>query len=401
MDMTKNKINAVEFFSLLVKWRKLIIINFLLFSLVAVVVSLVLPKWYTASCTLLPPDQSESGGFDLMSLLGDLPKGISGLPGMATPTDVYVAILKSRNVREGVIQDLNLMQVFEADNMDECLEMLDDVTKLDKTEEEMIVIRTTARTKKLAVQLAESYVQHLDRVNKAKRNTSARYTREFIEKRLHDNEADLHKAANAMRTFQQTHRVIMIEEQAKAAITAMAELEAQVALTEVNYNMARRQMDAAHPDVQQLAFKRDELKKQVDKLETGAHLDSNSYVVPFAKLPDYGLEYTFLLRDLEVQKAIYKLLMQQYEQAKIKEAKDTPTIQVLDKPVEPAKRSKPKRAIIVVAAAMLSVFVSMFLLFMFEYVERLRSSDPSTYLKLEAAWQTLLTDWRRMRRSSK
>ncbi len=401
MDMTKNKINAVEFFSLLVKWRKLIVINFLLFSLVAVVVSLVLPKWYTASCTMLPPDQQESGGFDLMSLLGDLPKSIPGLPGMATPTDIYVAILKSRNVREGVIQDLNLMQVFEADNMDECLEMLDDVTKLDKTEEEMIVVRTSARTKKLAVQMAESYVHHLDRVNKTKRNTSARYTREFIEKRLHENEADLHQAADAMRRFQQSHRVIMIEEQAKAAITALAELEAQIALTEVNYNMARRQMDVSHPDVMQLADRRDELKKQADKLETGARLDTSSYVVPFAKLPDYGLEYTFLLRDLEVQKAIYKLLMQQYEQAKIKEAKDTPTIQILDKPVEPAKRSKPKRAIIVIASALLSVFVSLFLLFMFEYLERLRHTDPATYRQLESAWQTLQTDWQRFQRAKK
>ncbi|OPZ70339.1 MAG: Tyrosine-protein kinase ptk [bacterium ADurb.Bin478] len=392
--MEKNKFNVVDGFSLLVKWRKLFVYNFLIFSIVAAIVSLLLPKWYTASCTLLPPDQSESGGLDILSMLGDLPKGLTGLSGMATPSDIYVAILKSRNVRDSVIQDLDLRKVFEADNQDDCLAMLDDVTKLDKSEEDMILIRTTARSKKLAVQLAESFVHHLDRVNKTKRFTSARYTREFIEKRLADNEADLRRTAEALRDFQRKHRVISIEEQTKAAITAMAELEAQIALSEVSYNMARRQMDPSHPEVQQLRIKREELKKQVAKLETGARMDSASYVVPFDKLPDYGLQYAFLLRDVEVQKAIYKLLMQQYEQARIREAKDTPTIQILDKPVEPDKRSKPKRGIIVISAALLSVFVSLLIVSLFEYVNRLKTADPAGHAQLQSAVDVLKNDWR-------
>jgi tyrosine-protein kinase Etk/Wzc len=391
-----SKINAIQGFSLLVKWRKLIIFNFLIFSFITAAISLILPKWYTASCTLMPPDQQDSGGFDILSLLGDLPKGLSGLPGMATASDIYVAILKSRNVREGVIQDLDLMKVYEVDNMDDCLAMLDDATKLDKSEEDMIIIKTTCRTKKMAVQMAESYVQHLDRVNKAKRHTSARYTREFIEKRLAENEAELHRTAELLRDFQQKHRVISIEEQTKAAITAMAELEAQIALSEVNLNMARSQMEPSHPEVMQLALKRNELKKQAAKIESGARLDSTSYVVPFDKLPDYGLQYAFLVRDVEVQKAIYKLLAQQFEQARIKEAKDTPTIQILDKPVEPDKRSKPKRGILVIAAALLSVFVSLFIMFMAEYVERLQSADPSGYAQLSSAIHVLKNDCRGM-----
>ncbi|NLP11377.1 hypothetical protein GX408_13365 [bacterium] len=392
--MEKNKFNVVDGFSLLVKWRKLFVYNFLIFSILAAVVSLLLPKWYTASCTLLPPDQSESSGLDILSLLGDLPKGLSGLPGMATPSDIYVAILKSRNVRDSVIQDLDLHKVFKTDNHEDCLAMLDDVTKLDKSEEDMILIKTTARSKKLAVQMAESFVHHLDRVNKTKRFTSARYTREFIEKRLADNEADLRRTAEALRDFQRRHRVISIEEQTKAAITAMAELEAQIALSEVSYNMARHQMDPSHPEVQQLRLKREELKKQVAKLETGTRMDSTSYVVPFDKLPDYGLQYAFLLRDVEVQKAIYKLLMQQYEQARIREAKDTPTIQILDKPVEPDKRSKPKRGIIVISAALLSVFVSLLIMSLFEYVNRLKFADPAAHAQLQSAVDVLKNDWR-------
>ena len=333
-------------------------------------------------------------GLDFMSLLSDLPVSLPSLPGMSGPSDVYVAILKSRNVRKAVIDDLDLRKVYKTSTYEDALQTLDGLTKIDKTEENIIVISTTARNRKLAAEMARAYVRHLDRVNRTTRITSAKYTRKFIEKRLEEAEADLQNAAEALKNFQETHKVISIEEQTKAAIETEAQLEAQIALTEIAYNMAKQTMDTTHPEVKRLGLKLDEMKKQVAKLVTGAGLDSTSYFVPLDKLPDLGLQYAFLLRDLEVQKAIYKLLVQQYEQAKIQEAKDTPTIQILDKPEEPEKRSKPKRALIVISAAILSVFISIFIIFIAEYLRRLQQNDPSTYQKFMASLYTLKRDLR-------
>lgn len=399
--MNETKITGVDAIAILVKWRKFFVTNFLLFSVVAAIISLVLPKWYTSTATLMPPEQQSMTGLDLGALLGDLPFNIPSLPGMAGPSDLYVAILKSRNVREAVINDLDLKRIFEQSTMEDALRKLDGVTRIDKTEENIIVVRCTARSRKLAADMARAFVQHLDRVNKSTRSTSARYTREFIEKRLTESESDLKNAAEAMRDFQRSNKVIALEEQTKAAITSAAQLEAEVALSEINYNIARRNMDASHPELQNLAIKINELKRQLEKIETGARLDTTSFLVPFEKIPDFGLKYAFLLKDVEVQKAIYKLLMQQYEQAKIQEAKDTPTIQILDQPVEPEKRSKPKRAIIVIASALMSVFVSFFIIFVLEYLQQIRRTDPVSHEKLEQAWSTIKQDLPFFRKKSR
>lgn len=380
--MEKTKITSIEALSILVKWRKFIIINFFLFSLTAAIISLILPKWYTSTCTLLPPQEQSMGGLDLMSLIGDMSFNLPNLPGMSGPSDVYVAILRSRNVQQAVVKENNLQEIYKKKTMQETLKTLSSHTQIDKSEENIIIIKTTARNRKLAAKMARSYVNNLDRVNNTTRITSARYTREFIEKRLQTANSDLEAAAKALRDFQKKNKVISIEEQTKAEISTAAQLEAEVALAEVSYNIAKKTMSSNHPDLEKLHLKLLELKKQVQKIETGTNLDSSRYVVPFEKLPDLGLQYAFLLRDVEVQKAIYKLLVQQLEQAKIQEARDTPTIQILDAPVEPELKSKPKRAIIVIVAAIFSVFVSFFIIFIFEYINRLQKIDPYSHQKL-------------------
>jgi tyrosine-protein kinase Etk/Wzc len=399
--MEKNNITLVDALAIIVKWRKLIVLNFIIFSFVAAAISLILPKWYSSTAVLLPPDQADSEGLGMLSLLESLPSSISNLPGMATPSDLYIAILKSRNVREMVIKDLDLQNHYNVSTMEDALQDLDGFTKLDKTEEDLIVIKTTARTPGLAQKMAEAYLQHLDRVNRTKRFTSARYAREFIEKRLARADSALKQSAIALRDFQKNHKVISVEEQTKATITMMANLEAEAALAEVEYNLARKEMDNRHPEVQELAAKVEEYKKQAAKIESGAKLDTASYIMPLSRMPDVGLQYMLLLRDVEVQKAIYKLLIQEYEQAKIKEAKDTPTIQVLDKPVQPEKRSKPKRGLIVISSAILSFFVSFFMLFLFEWTERIRQSDPAAFRQLQNAIALLKGDLKKIRLSKK
>ena len=317
-----------------------------------------------------------------MSLIGDMSFNLPNLPGMSGPSDVYVAILRSRNVQQAVVKENNLQEIYKKKTMQETLKTLSSHTQIDKSEENIIIIKTTARNRKLAAKMARSYVNNLDRVNNTTRITSARYTREFIEKRLQTANSDLEAAAKALRDFQKKNKVISIEEQTKAEISTAAQLEAEVALAEVSYNIAKKTMSSNHPDLEKLHLKLLELKKQVQKIETGTNLDSSRYVVPFEKLPDLGLQYAFLLRDVEVQKAIYKLLVQQLEQAKIQEARDTPTIQILDAPVEPELKSKPKRAIIVIVAAIFSVFVSFFIIFIFEYINRLQKIDPYSHQKL-------------------
>ena len=237
----------------------------------------------------------------------------------------------------------------------------------------------------------ETIVEELDRVNKNLRTSTARYTREFIEKRLKEIEERLIKAADALKEFQEKYKTVSIEDQTRAAIEAAAQVRAEIMLQEVKYNVLRRNLDESHNEVKKVKYNLTELRKQLEKIETGTNLD-DEYLIPFSEIPNLKLRLTFLTRDLEVQKALYRLLTEQYEQAKIQEAKDTPTIQVLDKAVPPQKRSKPKRRIMVLIAGILSLFISGFVIFSWEYYQNLKTKNSQEYTALEKALLTLKGD---------
>jgi len=389
------ELSLAEGFSLLVKWRKLILANFLIFSVVAAGVSLILPKWYTSTATLLPPEGQQMINLEMMGMASMPSFSLPTFPGMIGPSDIYMAILRSRNVREGVIKKLNLKEAFGVTSIEDALEILASRTYLDKTEEQIIVISAQARTPQMAQRIVQAYIEELDRVNREVRTSSARYTREFIEQRVAEVEQEMKRAAQALKEFQEKHKAISLEEQTKASIQSAAQLQAQLAMAEINYRVLLKTRDESHPEVQQVLYQIHELRKQLEKFEKGEASDEDEYMIPFSEVPDLAMRLAFLTRDLEVQKALYQLLMEQYEKAKIQEKRDTPTIQVLDSPKVPEKRSRPKRRLIVMVAALLSFFVSGFFIFTYEYVHRLQSQGgekSAEYQKLRNAFEQLKRD---------
>jgi uncharacterized protein involved in exopolysaccharide biosynthesis len=66
-------------------------------------------------------------------------------------------------------------------------------------------------------------------------------------------------------------------------------------------------------------------------------------------IPDLGLTHLRLQRELEIQTELFKFLTMEYEEAKIEEAKDIPTVQVLDVAKVPERKSKPRRVLLVIS----------------------------------------------------
>ncbi|HHM24148.1 MAG TPA: hypothetical protein ENJ23_03825 [Bacteroidetes bacterium] len=388
------EMSFADIFAVLVKWRKFILITFLVFVAVAVIVALVLPVKYTSTATILPPEGQSGSDLGFLSMLTDLPVNLPSLPGMVTPADLYLAILRSRNVREAVIKRLDLMDYFHVSYMTDALQKLDNVTFFDKTEENIIVVQATERTPQFAQKIVQTFLEELDRVNRETRKTSAYHTREFLEKRLQEVEQQMRQAAQRIRDFQEKHKVINLEEQTKSAIEMAAQLQGQIALKEVQLHIAEKAMEPTHPEVRRLRYELEELRKQLDKIETGAGLSKDDYILPFSKVPDLGMQYVFLTKDLEVFKTVYKVLTQQYEQAKIQEKKDTPTLNILDQPSLPDKKSKPQRRLIVMVAALLSFVVSFLAVFFLEYLARLQRVDERKYNALVHSWAELRSDLR-------
>nr|MBC8490743.1 hypothetical protein [Bacteroidota bacterium] len=94
--------------------------------------------------------------------------------------------------------------------------------------------------------------------------------------------------------------------------------------------------------------------------------DQDKLFPVFSEVPELGVQLLRMKRDVEIQNTLFTFLTQQYEEAKIQEARDTPTVQVLDKAIRPEKRAKPKRKLIVLGLFFLSTFVSVIFVFSLE-----------------------------------
>ncbi len=365
----------LKYLGILVRYRKLIFYDVLIFTILAIVISFLLPPKYRATAQILPPsEESEfagvlgAGGLSIPKL-SRLARGGSLLPG-ATPSDLIAAILGSRTIQERVIIKCDLMKVYKIKkSMELAVRTLSQATKIRVSEEGVVTIVVEAPKPKLAADIANSYIEELDRFLKESNMSRGKNMRLFIEKRLTSALNELKTAQESLRVFQERHRVVALDEETKAVIDAYASLKAELLKREMELGIVQ---NVSTPDNFYLAgIKREiaEFRRQLAEIETGKRGKGYGagFAVPFANLPAVAAEYARRLRDYRVQEEIYALLIQQYEQAKILEARDTPTITVLDYARIPERRSFPKRRIIVFSAFLLSLFGGVLLAFGLEY----------------------------------
>jgi len=395
--MEKKQVNIIDYLYVLVKWRKLIIINFLVVCIIAAGISLILPKWYRAETTILPP-LKEGAQMGMSSIMRNLSVGGLGLGAVSEETNLFLAILNSRTVMEAVARKFDLMKRYKTKNMEEAVRTLRGHVSVKINEEGTITLGVEAGTpyfateeeeneaRELAKKMANFFVEELDRVNRDLKVEKARNTRIFIEKRYQQNLEDLHLAEDELKQFQQKYGAIALPEQTKAAITAAAELKAKIIAKEVEAGVLKRYVGSSHAELIKVQNELNELRKRYNEFKYGTEAgvgdnsgESKDLFLPFDKIPDLGLQYARLVREVTLQEKLLEFLLPQYEQAKIQEARDTPTVQVLDKAVKPLKRSKPKRMIFVLLWGTISLILGVIFAFFIEYWQRIKAERNKDY----------------------
>jgi tyrosine-protein kinase Etk/Wzc len=391
------KTNLYDYLSILIDYRRFIFANLVAVCLVVAIVSLFLPKWYTATTSILPP-QREGVGLGLASsLMGGISEfGASmSLPLMASPSDVIAAILESRAVAFAVIEKEDLMKAYRAPTKEDALSELFSHTQVKVTQEGMILLSFEDKNRFKAAEVANRFVEELDRVNRQTNISQAKNARIFIQERLAQTKKDLTRAEENLRKFQEQNKAVSLDEQMKASIEGAAELKAEMVSAEIELNVLRKTMSPSHPQIKALKSRINEIEKQIGIWEFGDQEEEPEEKkildVPFARVPALSMELARLIREVKIQSAVFELLTNQYEQYKIQETRDTPTIQVLDEAIPPEKRSRPRRALLVELAGILSLITSVVFVFGLEYFKRSRKKDPEEFERI----QTLLGAWRK------
>ncbi len=386
------------FIEIIIRWRRLLIINFILAAVLTLSVLLLFPNRYRASASIMPPE-SDAGG---LGLAGMLPSGISSLlggsglslPGMATPSDLYAAILRSRAVSMAVLRKNNLKEVYKAKLDVDALNMLHKNTAIIVTSEGIISLSYEDTDPLRAANVANSFIEELNRVNRENLVSKARAMREFIEGRLDESVRDLTNAEEEFKAFQLEHNAISLDEQIKASINAIAELRGQLILAEIELGVMKKSLSPDNARFKNQEFKIEQIKMQLFKLEKGdaAQQDSSILNVPMAEAPELGLQYARLLRELLIQETIFKLLKQQYEQAKIQELRDTPTIQVLDAARPPEKKSGPFRVSSSILGGILSFGLTLFFVIVYEFTLNEKKKGSDIYVRIQGFTNALNED---------
>ena len=383
-EQETNEINLLDYLIVLVKRKKLITSVTLAAILAAAVISLILPSKYKAETKILTPQQgSSSMASQFVNQLGGAGVFAGGALGVKTPNDFYIEMLKSRAVLDRIIDRFDLTNSYKTKSRENVRSILIEkmLSARDDKKSGIITIGVEDRNPQKAADLANAFVEELKNVSQGLAITEAAGRRLFFEEQLKDAKEALIKSEEALRGFQEKTGAVKIEEQAKVVIEGMAQLRAQIAAKEVELKVMRTYSTSSNPDLQKTEEALKGLKAELGKLEARGGSKHDTFM-PAGRMPEIRTEYTRKIRDFKFNETLFELLTQQYEAAKLDEARDSAIIQVIDRAIPPEKRFKPKRTQMVMIAGIAGLVISIFIAFFMEFIEK-SSGNPETRQRFE------------------
>lgn len=306
-------------------------------------------SYYTATAVVLPVQQKM--GMPFGSLLGDMPMGglmkSLDLLGGQDNNGRFMSILESRRLAEIVIArfDLETRYGLRKKNkkfyFENVLKEYHKNVRPMEDENDNISISVEDSTPEVAAQMANYIVEQLDSISYQLSQQSARGSRMFFEERLKLIRNDLDSAHRAFANFQMANNFIDLDQQVKASIEAMAGVEAEVISNDIEKEMLASSF-GNNSRMAEVNRKKNVLSKRLAEYMTHG---SGSIVLPLKKAPELGIQYANFYRDVKVQEGIYAFVLQLYEQAKFREANNSPVVTLLEPARVPQKRSSPKRMV--------------------------------------------------------
>jgi uncharacterized protein involved in exopolysaccharide biosynthesis len=350
-------------------------------AIVAAIVSLLLPNYYTGTTRILPPQQSASAATALLNQLGGAFGGLAGAAGGAlglrNPSELYVGMLKSRTVADNLITRFDLGKVYDEDYVSETRKRLAKETTISTGRDGIITVEVDDKDTKRAADLANGYVEELKKLTKVLAVTEASQRRLFFEQQLLQAKDSLTAAEITARQGLQKGGIAQVDAQGRSMIEVTARLRAQISAKEVQLGAMRTFAAEGNPELQRAQQELEALRRELSRNEgssaaPAANMDANRAS---------GLDNLGRLRDVKYYEFLYELLAKQYELAKIDEAKDATIIQVVDKAIEPDRKSRPKRALIVIFAAFVTLIGAVIWVFVREAVTK---GSPEQTARLNA-----------------
>jgi len=361
----------------------------------ALVYALLQPQIFTARTTLLPPgSQQQSTSAAALAALGSLGGLAGGIAGK-TPDELYVNLLKSDTVQRALATKFDLYKRYQVETYEVLRKVIPQYVRVSSDKKSgVITLEVDDKVPQFAADLANAHAGEVTKLLSRLAVSEAQQRRMFFEQQLKDTKESLIKAEQFLRQVQEKSGMVVLDQQAGAIIKAVAELKARIAEREVRLKVMRTSTTAVNPDVQLLNSELTALRAELTRMEssTGSVTagGSGSIDIPVGKLPAAAIDYVRAAREVKFQETMMTSMLRQFEVAKLDEAKEGQSLQQVDVAMPPDRKSKPSRALIVLAAILVALLLSSLFVVWRKYRALVREQNPEA----AQAWAQMAKAWR-------
>jgi uncharacterized protein involved in exopolysaccharide biosynthesis len=376
----------------------------------SILTAFLIPKSYTSTTQLMPPDPQSTSGMAMMAALaakagGGLGAVAGDMLGLKSSGALFIGVLKSQTSQEHLIEQFDLRKVYRQRLVVDARTDLDENTSIKEDKKSgIITISVTDHSPQRAAAIAKAYVDELNSLVSELSTSSAHRERVFLEDRLKVAKHDLDDATSQLAQFSSKNNTLDIQQEGKAMLDAAGALAGEMIAGQSQLEGLRRIYTDNNSRVKALSARVAELRKELEKLggtqANGVNRDASSPgravaqagVMPYPtirSLPLLGAKYADYYRVAKIQETVYELLTEQYELAKVQEAKETPSVKILDPAKVPEKKSFPPRLLIMLLGTVLGTSVGVVLVVASSLWHQADADDPRKILAEEviAAWK--------------
>lgn len=404
------EVHLLDYVIVLAKHSRKIIYTTLIVSLITLVVVFLLPKEYTATARIVPPQQNLTLSAQIMEGLGGamipgraafgaLGGFAESLLGLKSPGDFFVGLLQSETISDRIIKRFDLRNEFRVTYIEEARAKLENLAKFRTTKYGLITVEVTHRQPDKAAAMANAFVEELANLlrDMAVQEASERLT--MLDRERQAAVVRLAKAEEDLRQFSEKNSVLFPDAQARGMLEYIANLKAAVDFREVELQVQKQWATPFNFQVQQLEAELKALREKLRQAETPGNgpEGASQVMIAVSKMPALGLEYLRLYREVKYQEGLYRVYTKLAEIARLDHARDALVLQVVDRAKAPEKKSRPKRLLILMMVTGFTFIFMVVYVFVWEHFRGPQSPDDrDRWQRLQAALDPWRQDLRRL-----
>ncbi|MDP1676908.1 MAG: hypothetical protein Q8L88_08580 [Bacteroidota bacterium] len=341
----QNKIDILDYFILIVKWKKLflkVLIGSFLVSYIGIY--FLIDAEYEAKAIIVSSEDKQIGGISsLMKSLGNLPIGGLKSSSTAGEMDLYVTVIRSRTMLEDIINVFGLQKEYNQPSMEKAVKRLRETIKTKVTDENAFEITVQGSSPQQAVDITNHILGYLNKTIIQMNISKSKNNRIFLEQRYNEVKSNLKSAEDSMQVYQQNSGMLEVKEQTKMIVGAYTTIETELTKAQIELSILENTYSKDSPVVDNVRVQVKEYEKKLQEMKQGSN--RKNVILALNSLPQAAKNYIRHYRDVEIQSKILEFLTPLYEQSKFDEQKDIPILQVIDTPRTPEKKSYPPRSL--------------------------------------------------------